>query len=144
MGMRIKKRRETHGQVSIEYLAVFSIALIITLPLIIIFVTQTNNLQADITNAEVNRIVSKIVDNAETVYFMGEPAQKTLAIDFPPGIQSIAVNSSFISFNVTTTDLNYVMVKETVANLTGSLRTFHGTHVIVFKAVNNTVLITDQ
>lgn len=131
------------GQVSIEYLAIFAIALIITLPLIIIFITQTQNFQADITHREVERITTTISNYVETVYFMGEPAQKTLVITLPAGIKAITILNKTINFNVTTTDMNYVVTKETVAPISGTIKSFPGTHTIVFRAENNTVIITD-
>ena len=42
-------RNSNKAQVSMEYLMVFSIAIMMTMPLIIIYSTQTANMQADIT-----------------------------------------------------------------------------------------------
>jgi len=75
---------------------------------------------------------------------MGSPAQRTLYINFPDGITSVSVQGSMITFNITTSDLSYQMVKETAANLTGTIKNFEGPHVIVFQAINNYVNITDQ
>jgi len=132
------------AQVSMEYLLIFGIALMMTLPLIVIFVEQTDNVQADITNAQMTKVSSKIIDYAEAVYFMGEPSQKTLQIDFPKGVNSVVVGSNIITFNVTTTDRNYVVMVDTIAVLNGSIRNFEGLHIITFKAVNNTVQIIDK
>ena len=132
------------SQVSMEYLAIFSIAMVMTLLLIVIFVSQIENIQSDITNSEVQKISSKIIDYSESVYYMGEPAQKTLNILFPRGITSIEIDSNIIIFNVTTTDSSYQIVKDTIANLSGSIGSFEGQHNIVFKSLNNTVFIYDK
>lgn len=134
----------TKAQVSIEYLIIFGIAFMMTFPLIIIYAKQTTNIQADVTNAQIFRVSSKISDYAEEVYYAGEPSQRTLIISFPEGITSVTLNNTLIIFNVTTADLNYVVVKETSANLTGSIRSFSGQHVIAFKAEKNYVNITDK
>ncbi len=115
-----------------------------TFPLIIIYAKQITNIQADVTNAQIFRVSSKISDYAEEVYYAGEPSQRTLIISFPEGITSVTLNNTLIIFNVTTADLNYVVVKETSANLTGSIRSFSGQHVIAFKAEKNYVNITDK
>ena len=131
------------GQVSIEYLIIFGIAFMMTLPLIVIYARQTTNVQADVTRAQTFKVASKISDYAEQVYYMGTPAQRTLAINFPEGINSVTINGNVIIFNVTTADLTYTVEQDTVANLTGGIRPFAGPHSIVFVASQNYVNITD-
>lgn len=75
---------------------------------------------------------------------MGEPSQRTLIINFPKGINSITLDDKLITFNVTTTDLTYAVVQETTANVTGTIKTFEGEHILVFKAQSNVVNITDK
>lgn len=130
------------GQVSIEYLAIFSIALMITLPLIIIFIVQTQNLQADITTAEVNRISETIIVHAEQVYFMGEPAKRTITLTFPKGIDSITIHNHMLIINVTTAERSFSVVQETVANMTGTINSGDGVHHIQFEAAADQVHIT--
>jgi len=126
-----------------EYLVVFGIAFAMTLPLIVIYATQTQNIKADIENAQMYKTASKIGDYAEQVYYMGEPSQRTLYIEFPKGINNVIVSENTISFNVTSGNLNYIVVKEITANVTGSIRAFEGPHKIVFNAQANIVKITD-
>lgn len=133
----------TKAQVSMEYLIIFGIAFAMTLPLIVIYAKQTGNVQADVTHAQVYKVASKISDYAEQVYYMGEPSQRTLEINFPAGINHVTLNGSMIIFNVTTTDLTYDVVKETTANITGNIKTFEGMHVLVIKAESSFVSITD-
>jgi hypothetical protein len=127
-----------------EYLIIFGIAFAMTLPLIVIYAKQTGNMRADVTQIQIYKTASKISDYAEQVYYMGEPSQRTLYIDFPEGINSVTVNGNIITFNVTTTDLTYSVVKETAANLTGTIEHFEGQHRIVFRAEANSVNITDN
>jgi uncharacterized protein (UPF0333 family) len=138
----IKKR--SRAQVSMEYLIVFAIAFAMTLPLIIIYGTQTNNIQSDITNAQIYKIASKISAYSEQVYYMGEPSQRTLYIEFPKGINNVNVIEHNISFNVTSGGITYVVLKETTANITGFIQSFEGPHKIIFKAESNIVTITDN
>jgi len=127
-----------------EYLIIFAIAFAMTLPLIIIYAKQTGNIQADVANAQMHKVTSKISNYAEQVYYMGEPSQRTLEITFPNGINSIILQDNLIIFNVTTTDLNYMVMEETDANVTGSIRPFEGIHTLIFKAESNRVVITDK
>lgn len=132
------------AQISMEYLAIFAIAFLMTFPLIVMYVSQTNNVRADVTQVETYRIATKILDYAEEVYFMGEPSQRTLTLDFPAGINNITITQNMITFNITTTDLNYVVEKDTPANLSGYLSSYEGKHVIVFRAQNTFINITER
>ena len=136
--------RYKKGQVSIEYLIIFGVAFMMTLPLIVIYARQTTNVQADVTRAQTFKVASKISDYAEQVYYMGEPAQRTLTISFPEGINNVIVQGNAIIFNITTSDLTYTVEQDTVANLTGSIRPFAGPHSIVFTASQDYVNITDH
>jgi len=127
-----------------EYLIIFGIAFAMTLPLVVIYAKQTGNMQADVTQMQIYKTASKISDYAEQVYYMGEPSQRTLYIDFPQGVNSVTINGSMIIFNVTTTDLTYTVVEETAANLTGVIKTFEGQHRIMFVAESGVVNITDE
>lgn len=132
------------AQVAMEYLGIFSLTFFMTLVLIIIFTTQANNIQTDITNAQIDRVANEIGDAVNEVYFMGEPAQKTIRLQFPDGIQTIEVQTRQIIFNISTADLTYQYVKEVETNITGSLQTFEGTHAVVVKAQGNQVVISDS
>jgi hypothetical protein len=135
---------KSKAQVSMEYLVIFAIAFAMTLPLILIYVTQTGNIQADVTQVQIYKTASKIGDYADQVYYMGEPSQRTLTINFPDGINAVTLSGNLIVFNVTTVDLTYEVVKETAANVTGEIKNFEGQHIITFKAESNHVNITDN
>jgi hypothetical protein len=139
-----RSRLSLKAQVSMEYLIIFGIAFAMTLPLIIIYAQQTGNIQADVTQMQMYKVASKISDYAEQVYYMGAPSQRTLNINFPAGVKSVTLQDHLITFNVTTTDLSYQVVKETTANVTGSIRSFEGQHILTFVAQTNSVLITDK
>jgi hypothetical protein len=134
------------AQSSMEYLIIFGIAIVMTMPLVIIYTTQTDNIRADITNAEVEKISSKIMDYAESVYYIGEPARKTLEVQFPAGITSVEIENDTITFNITTHELSYSAIKDTTSGaiLTGTIKPFSGLHIITFIAEGNTVIISDK
>ena len=138
------KRLGGKGQISLEYLVIFSITFVLLIPLIIIFVTQTQNMQEDITNAQLDKLSSEIDDAVSEVYYLGPPAQKTIRVTFPSGIQSVDLESYGLVFNVQVTETSFEFVKETRVNLTGSLRSFEGPHVIVVKSYGNYVQLTDK
>lgn len=122
---------------------IFSMTFFMSLLLIILFTTQTNNVRVDLANAQVDKAASEIVDAAREVYFMGEPAQKTLRVTFPEGVNQISIANSSIIFFVTTAENTYQIVKDTEVNITGTLQTFEGIHNIVIRAQGSNVIIED-
>lgn len=147
MGILNKK-----AQVSMEYLAIFSIAILMILPLIIIFVVQTQNIQADITDSQTQKISEKILSSAEEVYFMGEPAQKKIAVQFPKGIKSVSMhnlnNGSYLNFTVTKGAAEYEVLqppaKLNIFLLYGEIKSFEGTHYLTIKAQDSYINITEN
>ncbi len=140
--MFFKKR----GQVSMEYLAIFSIAALMLIPLIILFATQTNTIEADIAYAQTENALSRIIDSAEEIYFQGPPAKKTLRVQFPQGIDKITIDENAIIFRLETIDGTIEVRKDTRATLGGSLQTFPGSHLITFEAFQDPdkVYLSDQ
>ena len=127
-----------------EYLAVFSVAFLMIMPMIVIYMTQSNNLEQQVVNAQVEKASSTITDTAEEVYYMGPPTQKTIRVTFPKGITGIDIYQTVLRFNVSLGETNYNIVKEAVTNLTGSLRKDSGPHKIIIKAEGNSVNIVDN
>ena len=138
--MFFKKR----GQVSIEYLAIFGVAALMLIPLIIIFASQTGSIEADISYAQAENALSRIVDSAEEIYFQGPPAQKTLRVQFPKGIQEAKIEGNAVVFIIRTVDGEFEVRKETRATLEGNLKTFPGNHFIIFKSFEDSVYIEDR
>jgi len=135
---------KSRAQVSMEYLIIFGIAFMMTLPLIIIYSKQTSNVQADIAQIQVYKVASKIGDYSEQVYYMGEPSQRTLDITFPENIEDVSIQGNLIIFNVTSSGMHYQVVKETASNMTGTIQKFSGEHIITFIAGPSVVTITDR
>lgn len=142
--MQKRGGKQTKAQVSMEYLAIFSISMLMIIPLILIFATQTQNIQTDISNAQIERAASEIIDAVEEVHFMGEPAKKTIRIKFPGEIEKILINGTEITFEVLNTDLAYNYTVQSTTNMTGTLQTFEGDHMIVVEAQANSVSISEK
>lgn len=132
--MQSTSERMGKGQISMEYLATFSIAAIMVLPLMIIFVMQSVNIQADITNTQAYKIGTTVEASAQEVYFMGKPAQKTITVQFPSGIKSVTFQDQQMIILVETAELTYNITKDFIFNVTGNVKANEGPHTIVLKA----------
>lgn len=123
---------------------IFSMTFFMSLLLLILFTTQTNNVRVDLANAQMNKAASEIVDAAREVYFMGEPAQKTIRVSFPEGVQQVIIANNSVAFYIQTSENQYQIVKDTEVNLTGSIQIFEGVHTIVVRAQGGTVVVQDN
>jgi hypothetical protein len=142
--MSFKKR----AQVSFEYMAIFGVAALMLIPLIIIFASQTGTIEADIAYAQTENALSRIVDSAEEIYFQGHPSKKTLRVQFPKGISEIVFRTDSLTheivFVLETIDGSFNVSKQTSARIDGYLETFPGSHIIVFQAFEDVVYIQDK
>ncbi|MFP4567573.1 MAG: hypothetical protein ACLFN8_01385 [Candidatus Woesearchaeota archaeon] len=138
--MFLKKR----GQVSFEYLAIFGIASLMIIPLMIIFAHQSSSIEADVAYAQAESALSRIVASAEEVYFQGPPARKTLSVHFPKGVREVLIEESSIVFVLETVDGEFNIYKDTSARLSGSLESFEGPHIVVFEASEGLVTLAEK
>jgi len=133
----------SRGQVSIEYLLITAFAFFFILPIIIVFYTQSHNLNEEITDSQIDKIASEIVDAANEVFYLGEPSKKTLVVYMPQRVKSITLIENRIEFNVSSRAGVYQIVKWSVTNITGTLPTFSGIHRIEIEARLLDVLIQE-
>jgi uncharacterized protein (UPF0333 family) len=136
--------RGKKGQVALEYLMIFSLSVAMTIPLIILFITQSSYLQADISQSQIEKISFELESAAKEVYFLGEPSQKTVELVFPQGIQSVTVESRALVFNVSLAGEFFNIYTDFPMNITGSIRSGDGLHVIAVQATSTGVQFTEQ
>ena len=66
------------GQISVEFITIFGFVFLMTIPLIIIFFDQVGSVEDSISENHLKNVAQKIVDKAETIYYLGEPSKTTL------------------------------------------------------------------
>ena len=137
--------RSRFGQVAMEYVMVFGVAFFLTLPLIVLFFTQTENMESDIRGAQLLKASRELMDAVEEVYYMGEPAQRTLVVSFPDNIRSVTVQQHSLHFVIDAGGRDRDHYQDTIVNLTGSLGSYSGMHTVRVKATGGGVVdITDD
>jgi len=132
------------AQVSMEYLLLFGFAALMTFPIIVLFFTQSQDMNDDVANAQIDRVLREIVDAADTVYYTGEPARKTVKVYMPKHVESVIVNRNYIQANITSGRGTFSVTKSSAANLTGTLTSTVGVHIVKVEAQSNQVNITDR
>ncbi len=118
-----------------EYLFVMGFALLLALPLIILYFTQTAQLQDQVTSASIERAATQIVDAADTVYYLGAPSSRTITVDLPADVESVSFQGTSVTFTVSSSHGDYDQNGWSAANLTGSVGITKGPHTLVVTAL---------
>jgi uncharacterized protein (UPF0333 family) len=131
------------GQVAMEYLFVAGFATVLLVVIIVIAYSQSALFSQDVTASQVQKIGNQLVDAANAVYYAGPPAKRTLTLYFPNLVSNIAIANNSLTFTIAAQGglADYSLSAQT--NMTGTLRPFAGTHVVIVEALPGIVNITD-
>ena len=119
------------GQSSVEFITIFGFIFLMMIPLIIVFFDQSHSVQDNIAQNHIRNIARKIADEAESMYYLGEPSKTTIKTEFPERIQEIVIENRTILFRYMNSKntIQDVLVLSMV-NLTGNLSVSPGIHYI--------------
>lgn len=132
------------AQVSVEYMMIMGFAALMAVPLLIIYYSYTSDSSDSVAVSQALQIARKIVDTSETVYYLGKPSQTTLKLNFPEKIQSTNLSSKEVVFKIKTKSGVTDVVQVSSVNITGSLPTSQGIHILTIKAEDNYVQVTSN
>lgn len=124
------------GQVSFEFLMIVSFAFLLIMPIMIIFMTQANDLNNDVTGAQVNKLAEELQETVNEVYYLGSDTTRTLEIYIPKFVDSASFVNETIRFNITHDARSYLIVKTVDTSVSGSLNTNPGVHRIRISATD--------
>lgn len=130
------------AQVSVEYLLIIGFIAVVTVPLIILYYNYTADSSDEIVASQINQIANKIVDAAESVYYLGEPSQTTIKAHIPGQIVGAGLDNKEVIFNVSTRTGISEIVKVSSVDLSGSLPIEKGIYSITLKARTTDVEIS--
>jgi len=127
-----------------EYLFIMGFALLITIPLIILYYTQSSRFAEETASASIERAARQISEAADTVYFLGAPSKRTITVDLPNGIRDTEISGQTVTFTMASSHGQYDQVARTAANLTGTLPKTQGPHVLVLTAQANGIVLIEE
>jgi len=131
------------AQVSMEYLSIIGFALMLTIPLIVIFFSQSTSTTNQVNAEQSLQIARKIVDNAEDVYFLGQPSKRTIRVFVPENVEYITIAKRAIIFGIETEGgISEIPVASKV-NLTGNLTAAPGINNIVVESRGSEVFVSN-
>ena len=132
------------SQVSVEYMFVMGFAALMTIPLLLIYYTYTADSADSVASGQAMQIARKIVDSAESVYYLGKPSQTTLKLNFPDKIESTNLSNREVVFRMNVQSGTTDIVQVSSVNRSGSLPTTEGIHIVTIKADEGYVRITSN
>ena len=131
-----------NSQMSVEYMIIIGFVTVITIPLLIIYYTFTQDSKDDISSAQIDQIAKTISDSAESVYYFGEPSQTNLKINMPDNVVLSNLSNNEIVFRIKTRTGEADIVQSTLFNITGSLPVKKGAYTVTIKAKSNYVNVS--
>jgi uncharacterized protein (UPF0333 family) len=129
------------AQVAMEYIIIVAFVAVITVPLIVVFMTQSDETNDDVKSNQVYQIAKKISDSAESVYYLGEPSKTTLKMYFPRDIFLTSIGNKEIVFKMKTKNGVDDVVVMTSVDVNGTLPTKSGVHYIKIESKGDYVWI---
>ena len=132
------------SQVSFEYMLVMGFAALMTLPLLLVYYTYSSDSSESVATSQALQVARRIVDASESVYYLGSPSQTTLKLSFPDKIYSTNLSSRELVFRIKTRNGLTDVVQVSAVNMSGSLPTSQGIHIITLTDQDNYVQITSN
>ena len=133
------------GQISIEYLFMMGFTLLLLIPTIILFASESENIKSDIAAAHATQVARKIADKAEEMYYQGAPSKTTIMVSIPEGIENISFENKEIEISYRTSDNALEdIVQISPINMTGGINCTEGVHNIEIQSEGDYVSISEN
>jgi uncharacterized protein (UPF0333 family) len=138
--MNLKKKE---AQISVEYMFIIGFVTVVVVPLIVIYHTFTQESSEEISSSQIIQVAKKVVDAAESVYYLGEPSQTTLKVSIPDNIVSVNLSAGYeVVFKMKTKSGKSDIVQNSKVNITGSLPVNEGIYTVTVRAVSDHVEVS--
>ncbi len=115
---------------------------VLLVPLLIIYQTHIQTASDEVVSVQLRSLVNRIIDAAESVYYLGEPSQTQIKVYIPQKLDSAVVSGKSVSFNMRFGQATSEIFQTSAVNLTGTLPADQGLYTITIKALSDTVNIS--
>ncbi len=130
------------AQISTEYLIIVGFALLLTIPTVLLFFSQSARNVDQVNSAQARQIARKIVDNAEKVYYLGEPSSTTVKVVMPRNVDSVVVSRRAVILRLSGSAGESDIVELSAVNLTGSVSSVSGVRYLRIENIGDRVNIS--
>ncbi len=132
------------SQVSMEYVLIIGFSIFIIIALLAIAQLYSSGVNEQVITNQLDKLAKEIVNNAESLYYFGEPSSVTIKAYIPSNVKDIDISGNEITFTIKTrhgdTDISY----PSSVNLDGSLSVSYGYRNIEITAREGYVLINES
>ena len=125
-----------------EYMMIVGFVAVITIPMLLVYYSYSSSTEEQIIANQADQIVKKVVDAAESVYYLGEPSQTTIRVYIPNMIINSTVANREVFFRIKTNSGISDIVGVTSVEIEGSLPVSRGIYIVTIKAVGDKVQIS--
>ena len=137
--MKITKK----AQVSMEYMILVGFLLVVTIPLILVYNTQYRGTNQQIIANQADQLGQKIIDTAESIYYLGQPSKTTIKLYMPQQLEGITITSNEITFRIFAQRGGIdEVVKLSSVPINGTISNSPGLHYITVQSVGSYVNIS--
>jgi len=134
--------RDKNAQVSVEYVIIVGFILFITIPLILIFYEHTSSTNDQVITSQVDMIAKKVVDSAESVYYLGEPSKTRIKVYMPTNVEDVIIDNYEIVFKVKTRSGITDISQPSSVNISGIISVTKGIHYISIESKGDYVWVS--
>ena len=131
------------AQISMEYMIIVGFVTAVTIPLILIFSIHSAEMNENIISNQVDHIASKIVDSAESVYYLGNSSKVTFQVRIPKNVDSISLGNNEVVFYVKQRNGIDHVVKFCSVPVNGSISYEPGIHNIIIESKGDYVWVSN-
>ena len=132
------------SQISVEYMFIMGFSALLIVPLLVIYYTYSADTNDSVASSQALQIARNIVDSSESVYYLGKPSQTTLKLNFPDNIKSTNLSNREVVFKMKSQYGTTEIVQVSAVNMSGSLPTSPGIHIVTLLAQDGYVQITSN
>jgi len=137
------RMRRCRAQVAMEYMILVGFLVVVTIPLILVYNTQYRGTNQQIIANQCDQLGQKIIDTAESIYYLGQPSKTTIKIYMPQQIVNVTVGNREIVFMITGQGGGISeVVKMSNVPINGTLEPSAGMHFITVQSVGSYVNIS--
>lgn len=109
------------AQTSMEYMTIIMFVTVTLIPLIILYFTQYEGTNEQIRSNQVDQVARKIIDSAESVYYLGDGSKTTIKVYMPSNIEDIKIGNNEVVFIMKTRQGLSEIVRSSLVDINGTI-----------------------
>ena len=131
-----------NSQVSFEYLMVIGFVTVTMIPLAYFYYSYTQDSSDEIVESQLNQLTTEIAGAADSVYYLGEPSQKTIHAYVPGPVMNSSVSGREVIFTMRARKGTREVSSVSAITMNGTLPSTSGQYQIIVKAESSHVQIS--